>query len=171
MVRQKTKLLLEEFIGKLPESHSNLFMEIAQYAISKGYTPKRTKSKNFTLDYSKSKVKKTILRMVLNDDTIDENIPGIRLKFYASRTYSDIFKKGVQTVIEEFDGKYTGCYGCGRCKGELEGYTYVYEDGKKVFRCGSELIPIRHISKDNVEEIKALINNQDKFFMSRLEDN
>ena len=166
MVNEKTRQLLKDFISELPENHQEMFQDIAEYSISLGYMPKKTKSKDFAIDFLKSKVKRTIMKMEIHDNAIKKNGPGLRLKFYANKDYSDIFKQGVQRVIEEFDGKYTGCYGCGRCKGELEGYTYIYADGKRVFRCGNELIAIHNFSRKNIPEIKALIKGQDEYFMS-----
>lgn len=165
MVSEKITQLLNDFISDLPEGYQEMFRDIAEYSISLGYTPKKTKSKDFALDFSKSKVKRTIMKMEVHDNAIKMNGPGLRLKFYANKDYSDIFKQGIQRVIEEFNGKYTGCYGCGRCKGELEGYTYIYSDGKKVFRCGGELIAIHNFSQKNISEIKMLIKEQDEFFM------
>lgn len=164
MLSERTSKLLNEFISELPESQREMFQEIAEYSISLGYTPKKTKSKDFALDFSKSKVKRTIMKMEIHHNAIKMNEPGLRLKFYANKNYSDIFKLGIQRVIEEFNGKYTGCYGCGRCKGELEGYTYTYNDGKKIFRCGSELIAIHNFSPKDIPEIKMLIKVQDEFF-------
>jgi hypothetical protein len=149
----------------LPEGYKVMFKEIAEYAISLGYLPKKAKSKDFALEFSKSKVNRTIMKMVIHCSGTNKHIPELRLKFYTNKDYSDIFKQGIRTVIEEFGGKYTGCYGCGRCKGELEGYTYEYADGTKVFRCGNELISIQNISQENVPEIKALIEEQNEFFM------
>jgi hypothetical protein len=168
MVNEKTSQLLIDFISELPESYQEMFQDIAEYSISLGYTPKKTKSKNFALDFSKSKVKRTIMKMEIHDNAIKKNSPGLRLKFYAGKDYSDIFKRGIQRVIEEFDGKYTGCYGCGRCRGESEGYTYIYADGKKVFRCGSELIEIHNFSIKNIPEIKTLLKKQDEFFLKNI---
>ena len=167
MLTEKTKQLLKDFIAELPESYRDMFQEIAEYAISFGYTPKKTKSKDFALDFSKSKVMRTIMKMEVHDNAIKNNLPGLRLKFYANKEYSDIFKQGIQRVIEEFDARYTGCYGCGKCKGELEGYTYTYPDGKNVFRCGGELIAIHGFSPKDIPEIKVLIQGQDEFFMKK----
>jgi hypothetical protein len=168
MVNEKTIQLLKDFILELPQNYREMFQDIAEFSISLGYTPKKTKSKDFALDFSKSKVKRTIMKMEINHNAKKKNGPGLRLKFYANKDYSDIFKQGIQRVIEEFDGKYTGCYGCGRCKGELEGYTYTYADGKKVFRCGGELIAIHNFSQKNISEIKSLIKGQDEFFMKNI---
>jgi hypothetical protein len=66
-------------------------------------------------------------------------------------------------VIEEFGGKYTGCYGCGRCDG-TEGYTFVYPDGRQVFRCGSELISVFDFGEKDIPEIKNLMKVQDDFY-------
>lgn len=165
MISNKTAQLLKDFTSDLPESYREMFQDIAEYSISLGYTPKKTTSKSFALDFSKSKIKRTIMKMEIHGNGVEANGPGLRLKFYANKDYSDVFKQGIQRVIEEFNGKYTGCYGCGRCKDKLEGYTYIYDDGKKVFRCGSELIAIRNFSLKNISEIKMLIKGQDEFFM------
>jgi hypothetical protein len=168
MINEKTSQLLKSFISELPESYREMFQDIAEYAISLGYTPKKTKSKDFVLDFSKSKVKRTIMKLEIHDNAIKKNGPGLRLKFYANEDFSDIFKQGIQKVIEEFNGKYTGCYGCGKCKGELEGYTFIYPEGRKVFRCGGELIALHNFSSKNISEIKKLIKVQDEFFMGKI---
>lgn len=164
MINEKNAQILKNFILELPENYRDMFRDIAEYSISLGYTPKRTKSKDFALDFSKNKVKRTIMKMEIHDNAIRMNNPGLRLKFYANKEYSNIFKQGIQRVVEEFDGKYTGCYGCGKCKGELEGYTYTYDDGKEIFRCGGELISIHNFSAENIPEIKTLMRAQDEFF-------
>lgn len=167
-MNEKSKQLLQNFIAELPLDYQAMFQELAEYAISLGYTPKKTKSKDFVLDFSKSKVKRTIMKLEVHDNAIKSNAPGLRLKFFANQEYSDIFQRGIQKVIEEFNGRYTGCYGCGKCKGKLEGYTYIYPDGKKVFRCGGELIAIHNFGTQDVTEIKSLIKLQDEFFMEKL---
>jgi hypothetical protein len=167
-MNEKTTQLLQDFIAELPQDYQALFQGLADYAISLGYTPKKTKSKDLALDFSKSKVKRTIMKLEVHDNAIKTNAPGLRLKFFANTEYSDIFQRGIQRVIEEFNGRYTGCYGCGKCKGQLEGYTYIYPDGKKVFRCGGELISIHGFGVYNVLEIKNLIKVQDEFFMKKL---
>lgn len=165
MLKEENRQMLLEFISALPENYQMMFQEIAEFAIQLGYTPKKTKSKDFALDFSKSKVKRTIMKMEIHDNGIKTNGPGLRLKFYASKDYSGIFRNGVQKVIEEFDGKYTGCYGCGKCKGEPEGYTYTYSNGTQVFRCGHELIAIKNVSSQNIEEIETLLTAQDEYFL------
>lgn len=47
----------------------------------------------------------------------ERNVPGLRLQFFAATEYTEIFERGIKNVIEDFDGKYTGCYGCGKCDG------------------------------------------------------
>lgn len=168
-MNNKQVALLEEFITQLSKDYQEMFQEIADYAVSLGYTPKRSKTQNFILEFSKSSVKKTIMKLEITDTGRGKTInPGIRLKFYATKEYSEIFKNALKIVIEEFDGKYTGCYGCGRCKGTLQGYRYEYPDGKKVFRCGSELISIYDYSENDIPEIKSLLKEQDRFFMSMI---
>lgn len=169
-MNQNQKDLLNSFLDSINKDYYEMFLELAQYAVALGYTPRRNKTQDFSIDFYKNKFKTSVMKMEVQEQKHDgysygeRNIPGLRLKFYASSNYSDVFKNGIKNVIEEFDGKYTGCYGCGRCKEQLEGYTYIYPDGKKVFRCGRELISIFDFSKENLQEIKDLIKRQDEFY-------
>jgi hypothetical protein len=173
-MNEKQKLILAELLTGIDDPYHAIFLELAEYAVSLGYNPVRNKTHDVTIDFRKNKIKKTIMKMEAREQKHDgyqfgeRNIPGLRLRFYASKNYSDIFKKGIQRVIEDFDGRYTGCYGCGRCD-STEGYTYVYPDGRKVFRCGSDLVSIFDFAKQDIPEIKLLMKNQADFYHERLE--
>lgn len=166
-MKDKSRALVNQFLESVPFEYRVMLNELAEYAYNLGYTPKRNKVSIFSIDFFKNKFKKTIMKLEAHDNCkngIPSGIPGLRLKFYANDTYSDIFSDGIKRVIEAFSGKYTGCYGCGRCKGNLEGYTYEYPDGRKVFRCGGELIQIYNWSCKDVEEINRLLKTQDDFW-------
>ena len=92
------------------------------------------------------------------------------ISFFATPEYSDVFEQGIKRVIEDFNGRYTGCYGCGRCKEGLLGYTYVYPDGKTIFRCGGELIELPLIESKHVDEIKMMMKTQDEFWLKHIAD-
>jgi len=160
----RTEVLINEFLSELPEPSRTLYRELAEYAVSLGYTPKKTKTQSFALDFSKAAVRKTILKLEAHDNGIERSGPGLRMKFYACDQYSEIFQNAVRRVIEAFGGKYTGCYGCGRCKDQPEGYTYVYPDGRTVFRCGSELISVPGFGSEHLEQFRSLLSRQDAFF-------
>ena len=168
MIREKTRQLLESFIAELPESYREIYNEIAEYSISLGYTPKIVKTNNLALNFSKSKIKRTILKLELHGNSNKKNPPGLRLKFYANKYYSDIFIQGIKSDMEKFDGKYNGCFSCGKCENELEGYTYIYENGKKVFLCGKGLISIPNFNQEHIDEIKMLMKKQDDYFIKNL---
>jgi hypothetical protein len=164
--------ILKEFYNKISSEDINLYKELAESAIKLGYMPKKDKQKNLSIAFSKNKVKKTILKFYGGDDNgKGKSAKGscFKLKFYANKSYSIIFDKSIKKVIEQFDYKYVGCYGCGRCKKEKLGYTVQYEDGRKYFRCGFELIPIETISKEIVGEVIEMMKIQDKAFMEELE--
>ncbi len=167
-MKDKERLLLDEFLQVIPTKFNDILNELAVYACDLGYTPKRNKVSLFSIDFSKSKIKRTIMKLEQATPKTFSDIPGIRLKFYASDTYSDIFKDSIKQVIEAFGGKYTGCYGCGRCKDGLEGYTYLYPDGKKIFRCGFELITVHDWNSSHIDEMKILLKTQDVFWMKKL---
>ncbi|WP_166429830.1 hypothetical protein [Lacrimispora aerotolerans] len=44
-----------------------------------------------------------------HDNGIPSRPPGLKLKFYADQSYSDIFRQGMKRMIEEFEGRSTGC--------------------------------------------------------------
>lgn len=155
MATEKQKNLIKEFLGTLTTEDSIIYSEIMEYLMQLGYTPIKCKTSGFGLDFYNSKLKQKIAKFYKGD---------FRLKFYANDNYSVKFSNAIKRVIEEFDGKYTGCYGCGRCKGKLKGYIYVYGDGRKVFRCGSELLDISAITSADIPEIKKLITVQNQFF-------
>ena len=167
-MREKSRLLINDFLAVIPAEYREGLNDLAEFADSLGYTPKRNKVSLFSISFSKNKVKKTIMKFVECDPAISTGIPQIYLKFYANTSYSDIFKDSIKFVIERFDGKYTGCYGCGRWKDGLEGYVYLYPDGRKVFRCGGELIPIQNWENGRLDEIKELIKTQDDFWLSKI---
>lgn len=172
-MNDKQHNLIEDFLSHIDQNYHALFLELADYAISLGYTPIRNKTQDFSIDFRKNKTRKTILKMEEKEQKHDgyrygeRNVPGLRLKFYASKEYSDTFRKGIQRVIEDFDGKYTGCYGCGRCKGEPQGYIYEYQDGRRVFRCGSELVSVFNFTPDHIQEMEKLLKEQDQYFSGR----
>lgn len=166
-MKEKSRALVNEFLDTIPFEYRSIFNELAEYAAALGYSPRRTKTKHFSIDFAKSKIKKTIMKFEDHDNGITSQVPGLRFKFYANKTYADIFGEGIKRVIEEFGGRYTGCYGCGRCKADLEGYTYLYPDGRSVFRCGSELIAIHNWNEGYLEEMKNLLKTQDEYWLSK----
>jgi len=170
-MKEKDRALLESYLDGIREEFRSMFWELAQYADALGYRPVRNKTKEMSLDFRKSSCRATIMKMAEHESGHgsygygERDRPELRLKFYASREYSQIFREGIRTVIENFNGRYTGCYGCGRCKGEPQGYVYIYPDGRRVFRCGSELISIFDYSAEDLPEIKNLLRAQDEYFV------
>ncbi|MHB1154372.1 MAG: hypothetical protein ACYCWE_14950 [Eubacteriales bacterium] len=168
---EKIQTLIDDCVAKMAEERKPLFREIAAYAVELGYTPKLVRHAGGIandLTFTKSKAGRTLLKICPRQKLGKDWEPGgsLILAFFATPEYSEIFKKGVQIVIEHFDGKYTGCYGCGRCEGD-EGYTFIYPDGKKVFRCGGELIALPPVGTDHIVEIKAMMKTQDAFYMRK----
>ncbi len=173
-MNDRQKEIMNELLGRIPPDYHPLFNELAEWAVSLGYVPKRNKTKDVTIDFSNRRTKKTILKLEEKEQKHagyrfgERGVPGIRMKFFASAKYSGIFRNGVKNVIEEFGGKYTGCYGCGDCGATLQGYHYQYPDGRKVFRCGRELISIFDFSYGSLAEMKTLLKRQAEYFDRRV---
>ena len=158
--------LITQCIENFPDECKEVYRQIAEYAYDLGYKPSwiKVRQKGVTVNstalaFAKKLKSKSVTVLKISPK------PSISLKFFATKEYSDIFKKGIKAVIEAFDGRYTGCYGCGKCSGELEGYTYIYPDGRKVFRCGGELITLTEpIAEEHINEIFKLMKAQDDYF-------
>jgi len=172
MTRQeKIDELINTCISKMSDEDRLVYRPIVEYALELGYTPAPVKTSggiSGELAFKKSKVKRTLLR--INPNKKETGKADLRLIFYATPKYSEPFCMGIKNVIEAFDGRYTGCYGCGRCKNDLEGYTYIYPDGKTVFRCGCELIRLSTLNATDVDEVKAMMKTQDEFWLRKVED-
>ena len=180
---EKSQLLIDECIAKMNADDRKVYRPIAEYALALGFTPRLVKASVKTsggtsdeLAFCKSKIGRTLLRInpmflkaPVNYQIHEAGKAKMRLVFFATHTYSEPFLLGVKHVIEAFEGKYTGCYGCGRCSGELQGYTYTYPDGRAVFRCGGQLIELpATIGMAHVDEVKAMMKAQDDFWMNAL---
>ena len=178
---EKIKGIIDACITKMDDDERNTYQKIAEYAVELGYTPKQIKTAHGfsdALTFTKSKVNRTLLKIrpnfqnpPVNNQIHQAGKSQLVLSFFATPVYSEVFKFGVKHVIEAFGGKYTGCFGCGRCKDELEGYTYVYPDGKTIFRCARELIELPPISEEHVDEIKAMMKAQDDFWLKQAVSN
>ncbi len=172
-MNDKHKAILTKLLDRIPPEYHPLFTELAEYAISLGYLPKRTTAKDVAVDFANRRTRRTILKLEEKEQKHDgyrygeRGIPGVRLKFFAGEEYSAIFSNGIKNVIEEFDGKYTGCLGCGDCGSDHQGYIYHYPDGREVFRCGRELISVFDFSTGSPDEMKRLLRKQAEYFEAR----
>jgi hypothetical protein len=152
---------LNYFFNCLSEDDKKIYSEITSFAYELGYKAKRAKTKDVNYVFTSSNTKKHILKFSLK-----EGKPKLKMKFYASKDYSSFFHNSVREVVEEFNYKYTGCYKCGKCKGQPLGYVYEYPDGKKYFRCGGELIELPPIDMEIAPEILNLLKVQHEFYVS-----
>jgi len=164
-IKQKGKSCtksMDDYYAILTDDEKRVFLAIAEYAFSLGYKAKKDKVKAIGYSFTHSKVKKQILRF-----TSSNGKPILRIKFFASPTYSKFFQEAIRATIEEYDYKYTGCYGCGECNG-THGYQYQYPDNREYYRCGKELIEIFDICDMPLGELLDLLKRQHEFFLSRL---
>ncbi|WP_379135735.1 hypothetical protein [Paenibacillus sp. sgz500958] len=157
------QLELDEFYESVPEEDKALFSEIADFAYQLGYKPKRAKTQSVNIVFTNNRTKKHLLKF-----SIEHGKPYLKMKFYATAGYSPLFQEAIRAVIEEYNYKYTGCYQCGKCADELQGYHYSYPDGREFFRCGSELISLPVISREDVPEILKLLHSQHQFYIGML---
>jgi len=152
---------VEDYLDLLSEEEKQIFVAMAEYAFSLGYKVKRDKTKDLSYRFSHPKIHKHMLRFSLH-----RGKPVLRIKFYAAKNYSGFFQEALRRTVEEYDFRYTGCYGCGKCDG-TQGYTVTYPDGREYFRCGTELIEIHDLHNLLLSEMMQLFKNQHEYFMTQ----
>jgi hypothetical protein len=151
---------MDDYFEILNDDQRKVFSTLAEHAFSLSYKAKTDKVKAIGYSFTHSKVKKQILRF-----TSSKGKALLRIKFFASPTYSVFFHEAIRATIEEYDFKYTGCYGCGDCD-STQGYRYTYPDGREYYRCGKELIEISDTRNLPLEELLELLKRQHEFFLS-----
>ena len=152
---------MDDYFDTLADDEKRIFSALADFAFGLGYKAKKDKTSALGYSFTHSKVKKGILRF-----TSSRGKPILRIKFFAAQEYSDFFHEAIRATIEEYDYKYTGCYGCANDCGGTDGYKYRYPDGREYYRCGSELIEIRDIKDLPLEETLDLLRRQHDHFLS-----
>jgi hypothetical protein len=151
---------MEDYLATVAAEERTIFSAIAKYAFSLGYKVKKDKTNALGYTFTHSKIKKPLIRFTSN-----KGKPILRLKFFASPTYSHFFHEAIRVTIEEYDFKYTGCYGCGNCNG-TQGYRYRYSDGREYYRCGAELIEIYDVKSVPLAELLDLFKKQHEYYLS-----
>lgn len=168
MITEKQKYAINKIISNMPDDLREIYREIAEYAISLGYMPTIKGVNETYADFSKSKVKRTILKI----DTDPNFPPRLAMKFFAIPVYSAIFQEALRERINVLERLKCApvslsCGGCGKCDG-THGYYYTYPDGRKVFLCGMEVITVPSFCADNISEVKEALKTQDEFFMEHI---
>lgn len=153
---------MEDYLETASDEEKLVLSTIADYAFDLGYQAKKDKSKTPGYTFKHSKIKKLILRF-----STSKGKPIIKLKFFAAQQYSRFFLEALKEVIEEFDYRYTGCYGCRKCDG-TEGYLYRYQDGREYYRCGTELIELSDVKNVPLVEFLELFKTQHEYYLSQL---
>jgi hypothetical protein len=90
-------MMIDDYLAPLASDERAIFAAIAEYAFRLGYKAKKDKTNTLGYTFTHSKVKKPILRFTSN-----RSIPIIRLKFFASPTYSHFFHEAIRRTIEEY---------------------------------------------------------------------
>ena len=159
---EKQSDALARIMAALPEDCRALYREVADCAISLGYMPAIRGTRGDYLDFVKSKVHRTLLKI----NTDPKFPPCMAMKFYALPTLSAFFQSAVEERLRTWErlGYAARCFGCGRCDG-TEGYRVTLPDGETGFLCGYGVLPLPPVRAANVAEIQAALEAQDAFFM------
>jgi hypothetical protein len=152
---------INEFLSFVDDDKRKFYEEIIQESIKLGFIPKKDKVKHLGISFFSKECKATVLRLIY-----DKKIE-LRLKFFASTIYSSVFEDSLRKTIERFNFRYTGCYGCGKCIDQKEGYIINYPNKVQYFRCGNELIEIIDMNNEISKEIVTMIKDQHKYYMEK----
>jgi len=160
----KQEYALNKVLTALPNDCRDTFREIAEYAVSLGYMPKIMGKRENYADFSKAKLKRTILKINTNP-----KFPFLSMKFYALPAYSGIFQKAIDERLLTWNrlGYEARCFGCGKCSG-TEGYIFTFPDGKQGFLCGFGVLPLPSFCDENISEVKEALRVQDEFFTKQI---
>lgn len=149
-------MIREEFLDLIEDKElKELFTRLVEKAEELDMKITRTKAKDTVYLFLNPYTKKRVMKFTFDKD----GTPQVHLRFNLAGNYSNFFDEAIRLTIEEFDFKYTGCYGCGNCDG-TEGYTYVYKDGTTYYRCPTELIELFNVEYKHLDEITHLLENQ-----------
>ena len=160
---------IEELLALLREDEKEIYREIAGYAVELGYLPSITKNAHdvvIDFAFSKAKIGRRLMKIGKPQGAAwNSGKAKLNMTFYAAE-YSDFFQERVRRDFETVMGG-KSCDGkCKDCHGK---YTYVYPDGKRVFRCSlHSLIEISPIGAEHVAEIKKMMKMQDDFWMDTI---
>lgn len=154
--------MFEDVLHSQTEETQQIYRTIVQRALDLGYRVRKDRTKTPSYSLYSPKFRQTILRV-----TDDGKKVSLRLKFYGAKGYSRRLDQALKRTIEEYDFRYTGCYGCGRCVGEPLGYQIAYEDGRREFRCGFELIEILGLDPELGKEIEGVVEAQTRYWQSQ----
>ena len=94
-----------------------MFLDLAEYVSDLGYSPVRFRTKDVSIDFRSSKLKKTIMKMEVKEQSHDgflcgeREIPGLRLKFlqrknirrFSRRVFSGSSRSSMEDIPDAMD--------------------------------------------------------------------
>lgn len=154
--------MFEDVLHGQNDETQQIYRTVVQRALDLGYRVLKDRTKTPSYSLYSPQFRQTILRV-----TDDGKKVSLRLKFFGVTGYSRRLDAALKRTIEQYDFRYTGCYGCGRCTAETLGYTISYEDGRSYFRCGFELIEIHDLNPELGKEIEGVVEEQTRYWQSQ----
>lgn len=157
---EKQRAALETVLAALPEECRESYREVAEYAISLGYMPVLKGARKDYADFTKSRTRRTILKISTNPKYRE-----ISMKFFALPAYARVFRDALAARLAHWRelGYEPHCFGCGKCDGTL-GYSVALPEGGEGFLCGFCLVPLPTFCAQDVPEVKEALRVQDAFF-------
>ncbi len=162
MRTEKQRALIEEYLGRLPPELSEVYRELIQHLSELGYDPKKQRA---AIVFNCARHNKQLVKIGFDR----KGEPFFALRFSACRGYSERFEEIVRGAVCGENYKEPNCRAKGEdfCKGPIEQRLYTYElpNGEKRYHCGAKALVIPGLSKADVPEIEALMEQEDRFLM------
>jgi hypothetical protein len=156
---------LDAVLAALPNDCREGYRELAEYAVSLGYMPSLKGVRKDYADFTKSRTKRTILKI-----NTDPKFRGVAMKFFALPAYTGIFADAIAERLRYWGklGYEARCFGCGHCDGK-QGYGCALPDGRAGFLCGWGVVPLPGFGAAHLSEVKEALRIQDEYFtLSRI---
>lgn len=164
MKTERQKELVNSFLSTPSDEYRPLYQDIIMYLSELGYNPQKEK---MNLSFKHSLHNKQIAKMGIRQGKV--LYPFFALRFSACRNYSQRFADIISAAIVKYPNKVAGCTSnqCNYCSGEPDThvYTYIFPNGESKSHCGAYSLEIPGLSTEDLEEIKALINEEHEYLL------
>ena len=164
MKTKKQEEMINTFLSPLSDELRPLYQDIIMYLSGLGYNPYKQRANIvFKHDLHNKQMAK------IGIHTSKDKAPFFALRFSACTGYSKRFEDIVADHIEKCPARAARCPddGCGFCKGNAMShvYTHTFPGGETKTNCGAYALEIPDIKKDDIIEIKELINQEHEYLM------
>ncbi|RKJ40984.1 hypothetical protein D7X94_06165 [Acutalibacter sp. 1XD8-33] len=162
MRTKKQAELIDGFLANLDPELGRVYRELILHLSGLGYDPKKQRS---AIVFNCAQHNKQIAKIGFDR----KGNPFFALRFSACRGYSQRFSHIVREAVCGKNYMEPNCMAKGEdfCKGPIDQrlYTYGLPNGETRYHCGAKALAIPGLSREDVPEIKRLMEEEHRFLM------